>query len=193
MSLSRSAHVGALTLRHHDGDEAGRAGGELAALYRLAYVGTVREHDPFYSAERFIERFEGYRAAPGFELVTAHEDQQLVGYLFGYALPPGARWWNGLLDPVPDGFTDETGHRTFALNELHVGAERRGLGVASTLHGELIDHRDEERVTVLVRPENPARATYLHWGYGVVGRLQPFPDAPVYDALVLQRGAVVRG
>jgi ribosomal protein S18 acetylase RimI-like enzyme len=177
--------VATLILRHHGAAEAGRVADELAAVYRLAYVGTVREHDPFYSAERFAERFAGYRSAPGFELVTAHEDRELVGYVFGYALPPNARWWDGLLDAVPDGFTDETGHRTFALNELHVRAERRGRGIASTLHNELITHRDEERATVLVRPENPARATYLHWGYRVVGRLRPFADSPVYDALVL--------
>ncbi|MCW2568298.1 MAG: acetyltransferase [Mycobacterium sp.] len=177
----------ALTLRHHGADEAREVAGELATVYRLAYVGTPREHDPFYSAERFLERFEGYRAAPGFELVTAHDGRQLVGYLFGYVLPPNARWWNGLLDAVPDGFTDETGYRTFALNELHVRAEWRGRGIASALHTELVGHRESERVTVLVRPENPARSTYLHWGYRVVGRLQPYPDSPVYDALVLER------
>jgi len=175
-----------LTLRRHDARQARGIADELAAAYREAYLGTPQEHDPFYSTERFIERFHGYTSAPGFELVTAHDaDQLLAGYVFGYALPPGARWWNGLLDPVPEGFTDETGTRTFALNELHVRAPWRGRRVASQLHSELITQRREDRATILVRPENPARATYLHWGYQVVGRLQPYPDSPVYDALVM--------
>jgi ribosomal protein S18 acetylase RimI-like enzyme len=174
-----------LTLRHHNAQPAREIADELAAAYREAYIGTPQEQDPFYSRERFIERFHGYTSAPGFELVTAHDGDQLAGYVFGYALPVSARWWNGLLDPVPEGFTDETGTRTFALNELHVRSSWRGRGIASRLHDELIRNRLEDRATILVRPENPARVTYLHWGYKVVGRLQPYPDSPVYDALIL--------
>ncbi len=176
-----------LTLQHHNAEEARRAAGELAAVFRLAYIGTPQERDPFYTEDRFIGRFNGYSSAPGFELVTAHDQGELVGYIFGYPLPSTARWWNGLVDAVPDGFTDESGQRTFALNELHVREGWRGRGVATRLHTELVDHRKEPRLTVLVRPENPARATYLHWAYRPVARLQPFPDSPVYDALVLER------
>lgn len=174
-----------LELRHGDGDQARKTTDDLARTYREAYIGTPQEHDPFYSAERFAERFNGYASAPGFELVTAHEGERLAGYVFGYALPRTSRWWAGLLDPPPRGLTDETGSRTFGLNELHVTAGLRGRGVASLLHHELIVHRPEARATILVRPENPARATYLHWGYQLLGRLQPYPDSPVYDALIL--------
>ena len=182
----RQEQLDELVLRHHSAAEAREIADELAAAYREAYIGTPQEHDPFYSTERFIERFNGYASAPGFELVTAHDGDQLTGYVFGYALPPGARWWNGLLDQVPQGFTDETGTRTFALNELHVRTPWRGRGVATRLHAELLAHRKEERATILVRPDNPARSTYLHWGYQVIGRLQPYPDSPVYDALILK-------
>jgi ribosomal protein S18 acetylase RimI-like enzyme len=175
-----------LILRHHDAHQAREIADELAAVYQEAYLGTPQERDPFYSTDRFIERFRGYTSAPGFELVTAHDGDQLVGYVFGYVLPEGARWWNGLLDAVPQGFTDETGTRTFALNELHVRAAWRGRGIASRLHAELINHRHEDRATILVRPDNPARDTYLHWGYESIGRLQPFRGSPVYDALVLK-------
>jgi ribosomal protein S18 acetylase RimI-like enzyme len=174
-----------LTLRHHDPDQAREIAEELAAAYRESYIGTPQARDPFYSAERFTERFNSYTTAPGFELVTAHDNNELAGYIFGYALPAGARWWNGLIDPTPEGFTVETGTRTFAINELHVRGPWRGLGIASRLHSELLHHRHEGRATILVRPENPARATYLHWGYTVAGRLQPYPDSPVYDALTL--------
>jgi ribosomal protein S18 acetylase RimI-like enzyme len=174
-----------VTLQHHDSTQAREVAGDLAAAYRMAYIGTPQEDDPFYSAERFVERFNGYTSAPGFELVTARIADELVGYVFGYALPPSARWWAGLLDPVPDEFTDETGTRTFALNELHVREAWRGRGIASRLHAELLDHRPEDRATILVRPDNPARATYLHWGYQLVGRLQPYADSPIYDALIL--------
>jgi GNAT superfamily N-acetyltransferase len=103
-------------------------------------------------------------------------------------LPVGARWWEGLLDLVPDGFTVETGSRTLAVNEIHVRADRRGQGIASAVHRRLLDSGPWERATLLARPDNPALDRYKHWGYRSVGRLQPFPDAPVYLALVLDLG-----
>lgn len=181
-----------LRLSHLDGDEACLIADELAGTYLAAYVGTPQEHDPFYSAGRFVQRFRGYACAPQFELVTAHDREHLAGYAFGYALQPTSRWWAGLVDPPADGLTEETGSRTFALNELHVAAPWRGRGVASLLHRELLSHRSEARTTILVRPENPARATYLHWGYQLLGRLQPYPDSPVYDALILDLRQMTR-
>jgi hypothetical protein len=36
------------------------------------------------------------------------------------------------------------------------------------------------------RPDNaPAQAAYARWGWRNVTKLKPFPDAPVYDALIL--------
>lgn len=176
----------AIVLARLDGTAARSVAHELGALHLAAYVGTPEETDPFYSAERFAERLTGYASSPAFALVTARagEDGPLIGYAFGYVLPPGARWWDGLLDPVPAGLTTETGRRTFAVCELHVDAAWRGRGLASLLHRTLLPG-DPERATLLVRQDNPARAVYAHWGYEYVGRLQPYPDAPVYAALLL--------
>jgi ribosomal protein S18 acetylase RimI-like enzyme len=175
-----------LLVEHHDQADALALADELGALYAAAYVGTPQGEDPFYSAERFAERLAGYIKAPGFALVIARDDAELIGYAFGYLLPTGARWWDGLLDPTEDSFTTETGSRTFALCELHVRADLRGHGVASTIHTELVtNRRHTERATVLVRPDNPALALYQRWGYQPVGRLKPYPDSPTYTALVL--------
>jgi ribosomal protein S18 acetylase RimI-like enzyme len=49
----------------------------------------------------------------------------------------------------------------------------------------LLRHRPEARATLLVRPENtPARAAYRSWGWYELGQLQPFDDAPVFEAMV---------
>jgi ribosomal protein S18 acetylase RimI-like enzyme len=175
-----------LAIEPHDGRAAAALADELGALYAAAYIGTPQENDPFYSAARFAERLNGYIKSPGFALVTARTGADLIGYAFGYALPVGARWWNGLLDTPPEGFTTETGTRTFALNELHVRADCRGSGVASALHSKLLESGQYERATVLVRPENPALSLYRHWGYREIGKLKPYPDSPIYLAMVLQ-------
>jgi ribosomal protein S18 acetylase RimI-like enzyme len=174
-----------LVIERHDASEAVALADELGALYAAAYSGTPQADDPFYSASRFAERLNGYVKAPGFKLVTARTGNVLIGYAFGYMLPRDARWWNGLLDATPEGFTTETGSRTFALNELHVRADHRGSGVASTMHRSLMTADHHERATVLVRPENPALGLYKHWGYRPIGRLKPYPDSPEYLALVL--------
>ncbi len=156
----------------------------IVPVYQTSHADVIT--NPFYSAERFAERVRGYMRAPGFELVAAYADGVPIGQVFGYTLPPAARWWAGLTTPVPPGFTEETGVRTFALNELMVDPGWQRRGVARALHDELLGGRREERATLLVREDNEAAQTaYARWGWRKVAKLQPFPDAPVFDALIL--------
>jgi ribosomal protein S18 acetylase RimI-like enzyme len=156
----------------------------IVPLYEASHADVI--DNPFYSGERFAERVRGYFKAPGFEIVIARIGGGPVGQAFGYALPAQARWWNGLTTPVPDGFTDETGVRTFALNELMVVPEREGQGVAHALHDELLGGRSEERATLLVREDNTsAQNAYRRWGWRKIGKLRPFPDAPDFDSMVV--------
>ncbi|WP_067490612.1 GNAT family N-acetyltransferase [Actinomadura hibisca] len=156
----------------------------IVPLYEATHAEVIS--DPFYSSDRFAERVRGYLRAPGFEIVIAYIDGQPVGQAFGYALPPGARWWQGLTTPVPDGFTTETGTRTFAFNELMVVPQWQGQGVAHALHDELLHGRKEERATLLVRENNEsAQAAYARWGWQKIGKLRPYEDAPHFDAMVI--------
>lgn len=108
-------------------------------------------------------------------------------YAFGYGLPPQARWWNGLVTDVPEGFTDERdGTRSFALNELLVRAPWRGRDLGRKLVEALLAGRTEERAVALTRPDNGAiQSQYRAAGWRKVGELQPFPDSPRYDSLVI--------
>lgn len=174
-----------VTFTHHDAaSAAGIFDSVIIPVYEASHADVIS--DPFYSTERFAERVRGYMRAPGFELVAAHADGRPIGQAFGYTLQPGARWWNGLTTPVPDGFTKETGHRTFAFNELMVAPEWQRRGIAHALHDELLSERTEERATLLVRADNEAAQTaYARWGWQKVAKLRPFPDSPHFDALIL--------
>ena len=150
--------------------------------------------NPFYSAERFAERVRGYMKAPGFELVVAEVAGAPRGLALGYALHEGARWWRGLTTPLDPETIAETGDRTFALCELMVHPEWQRRGIAQALLDELLGHRPEDRATVLVREDNtPAQRAYAKWGWRKLGKLQPFPDSPRYDALVLDLSASSSG
>ena len=170
--------------RHDANSAAGIFDSVIIPVYEASHADVIS--NPFYSAERFAERVRGYMRAPGFELVAAHAEGRPIGQAFGYTLPPGARWWSGLATAVPEGFTEETGRRTFALNELMVEPQWQRRGIAHALHDELLAGRGEERATLLVRADNePAQTAYARWGWQKVAKLRPFPDSPLFDALIL--------
>lgn len=170
---------------HYDGTSAADVLDPVVVpVYEASHADVIA--DPFYSAARFAERVRSYAKAPGFELVTATIEGRPVGLALGYALPVNARWWDGLTTPPEPGMTEETGQRTFALCELMVSPDWQRRGVAHALHDELLGHRGEKRATLLVREDNTAAwRAYERWGWRKVGKVQPFPDSPHYDALIL--------
>ncbi len=174
-----------ITFQHYDSESAPDVlDSVIVPLYEASHQDVIA--NPFYTAERFAERTRGYMRAPGFGLVVTSVDGEPAGQAFGYALPANARWWHGLTTEVPDGFTDETGTRTFALNELMVAPQWQGQGIAHATHDELLRSRNEERATLLVREDNePARRAYLQWGWQKAAKLRPFPDSPHFDAMIL--------
>jgi ribosomal protein S18 acetylase RimI-like enzyme len=174
-----------LTFTHH---RAGTAEQIIDSVITKLYIDTHADviDDPFYSAERFVQRIRGYMRAPGFELVTGSVDDMPVGLALGYALPENARWWAGLTTPAEPGFTTEDGTRTFGLCELMVHPNWQARGIAHAIHDELFTNRPEQRASLLVRSNNTsAQRAYAKWGWQHAGKLQPFPDSPHYDVLVL--------
>ena len=156
---------------------------ELIDVYRDAYqekIGT-----PFFSEERHWQRLQGYSAASGYALVEGRVGDQMIGYALGYRLPRDARWWQGLITPVDPSLIAEDGSRTFALSYIMVRKSFRRQGYAKRLHDALLGQRPEIRATLLVDPSNTAaRSAYIAWGWYKIGDLQPFDDAPIYDAML---------
>jgi GNAT superfamily N-acetyltransferase len=170
---------------HHDPQQALSLLDRLVEIYAEAYA-EPPYHETAADVQDFQEGFAARTRQPGFDLVTAHHGPEIIGYVFGHNLAADTRWWDGLLDPVPAGLTDETGRRTVAVIELAVRAPWRRQGVAGGLIGMFLAPREEERATLLVRPDAPAPvAAYAKWGWSRVGRLQPWPGAPIYDAMLI--------
>ncbi|MGW0557314.1 N-acetyltransferase family protein [Streptomyces sp. NPDC002926] len=151
----------------------------------------VRHHDfgligPFYEVDRFNERLSSYASRPGWAGVVGYEDGEAVGFCFGVPLAPDTRWWQAVTTELPQGYTDENGKRTVALNEIVVRRPWRGRGVAWQIHEAWLSRRPEERVTLLVNPtagQGAVQAVYEAWGYRKVGDQQPFPDSPVFASM----------
>jgi GNAT superfamily N-acetyltransferase len=178
-----------VTYERHEGPE---AAGQLDAFlpaYEEVYVEPPYCEGPRDVAE-FIDRYQNQvRTRPGFRLVLARDGGEVVGFTFGYRLPPDTGWWDNLQEPLPEDFTREDGQRTFVIIELTVRKPWRRQGIAAGLHTRLLDGPAMERVTLTMRPEPeaaPAQAAYAAWGYRKVGRSHPWDEAPVYDCMVLE-------
>jgi len=173
-----------LQLTGYDSAAARAVTRRLVDVYADVYAD--RAGNPFFSVDRFAERLDLHLSASGYALVTGELGGELVGYAYGASLRAGTLWWSGLREPVEPELLRETGHRTFALNEIMVRAPWRRRGIAQRLHAALLADRPESRATLLVEQENaPALAAYTKWGWRQVGHLQPFPDAPVYASMLL--------
>lgn len=172
-----------LTIRQHDASGLHEQREDVQSVHAEVYAD--RLSDPFYSWPRYWERLAAYASRDGFGFVTGRLDGDLIGYALGYPLPAGSGWWRGIRGEVDQALLTETGNCTFAINELMVRPQWRRRGYAGALHDALLRNRPEERATLLVRPDNtPAQAAYRSWGWYKLGELQPFDDAPVFDAMV---------
>ncbi|MDG4857063.1 GNAT family N-acetyltransferase [Streptomyces sp. T-3] len=178
----------ALSTRRWDGKDAAAQLDALLPAYEEIYSEPPYREGPREVAE-FIESFAHQVASrPGFRLVLAHDGDQVVGFTYGYFLPASSTWWRGLLAPQPEEFTNEDGHRTFAIIELAVRKSYRRRGIAHRMHTALLAGVTAERVALNVRPEPeaaPAQHAYAHWGYQLVGDTRPWDEAPLYQSLLL--------
>ena len=172
------------TIRRYDASAVNGLKDQIVEAYITAHAN--QQQDPFYQRPRFRRQLEGHMTAPGWEIAVAEDDGEIVGFAYGFALPPTTAWWKGLIGDVPEGFVTETGQRTFALSELNVRPRYQGRGLAGRLYRELLSNRTEERATLLTEPDNAAHAIYAHWGWSKVAKLRPsWEGAPVFDVLIL--------
>ncbi|MEV6774352.1 GNAT family N-acetyltransferase [Nocardia sp. NPDC051030] len=131
-------------------------------------------------------------ADPSFGCALADCAGELVGFAYGYGLKSG-RWWDGLRDPVPEGFTTEWEGRTFVVIDIGVSARWRRHRVGIQLMEALLAGRGEQRASLGVIPalEDSARF-YAATGWDFVGRQDSPPDAgwtsPVFDVYVRELG-----
>lgn len=175
-------------LERADADEAQGTVDRLVRVYLEVYAGGP--DDQFFGEDRYRRQLAGHMTAPGWEVVTATDDGELAGYIYGFTLPSHTGWWRWLTTPVDDTFTTETGKRTLAISELMVRERWRGHGLARRLHDEMLSGRREERATLLVLPDNTrAQDTYARWGWRKVAEMRPnWENSPLWDVLILPLG-----
>lgn len=184
--MTSASSTPVLELRQYDASSYRRVVPAIGRLYEDVYGEPPYCEGPDDAAD-FTAGLPRRASQKDFHLVVAFADGAPIGFSFGHQLPPETRWWEGATTPLPDSVTRETPGRTFAIIELAVSGAYRRRGVAKAMHDLLRADRRQERLTLLVRPEAaPALAAYQRWGYVRVGSIRPWPDAPLYDAMILR-------
>jgi GNAT superfamily N-acetyltransferase len=126
-----------IALEHHSADAAAELLDELCEAYADAYGVDPKEN----KADAFRSRAEGALGAKNFDLVTARQGDELIGFVFGYSLRADRGWWDGLDPEPPPGFAHETGTRTAVLAEIEVRRAWQGKGVGTALQKEFLNSR----------------------------------------------------
>ncbi len=175
LRISRYDAAGTLELRE-----------PLMSLYLKSHLD--QQHNPFYSPDQFWERLEAlYAPGRDFGTVAGWLDDVMVGYAFGSPRDKTQDIWKEVREALPDVPIPEQPAPVYIFRELAVDPLWQRYGFGRVLHDALLDDRPERLAHLLVRQGNvAARSAYLSWGWRKICEIQPFPDAPVMDAMVLQ-------
>ncbi|WP_434593217.1 GNAT family N-acetyltransferase [Streptomyces sp. A5-4] len=172
----------------YDGQEAADQIDAFLPAYEEVYAEPPYSEGPADVAQ-FIEHYLIHAQRQGMRLIIARDAEEVIGFTYGYLLPPDTGWWTNIDQDLAADFISEDGARTWVILELAVRKPWRRRGVAAALHSALLEGLHVERVTLTVRPEPeaaPAQSAYVAWGYRRVGTSHPWEDAPFYTAMVLE-------
>ena len=155
--------------------------GQLVELYAVVYAEPPYQEGP-EQVVRFAEHLPRNTARPGFTLVTADRDGELVGAAYGWTMPAGKWWSNAESGPPPAEVRDVD---KLAVMEwiVHPGYRRRGVG--GQLISRLLADRPETWATLASDPRSAARAIYHRMGWRQVARSR-LDWGPAMDLLVLR-------
>ncbi len=144
----------------------------------------VFAEEPYCEGPEDVARFRRWLRdelkKPGFTLVRAVAEEQLIGYAYGYTMPPGEWWRHPTVDP-PAEIRDV---EKFAVMEWAVRSSWRGHGIGRRLLDQLLAGRPEPYATLTVNPAATARRIYQRWGWRQYGAIRP-KRMPPMDVLAI--------
>jgi ribosomal protein S18 acetylase RimI-like enzyme len=169
-----------VTYLHHDGDSVSPLIPALVDLYAVVYAEPPYEEGP-EQVDRFRTSLGEEATRAGFALITAYDDEQLVGATYGWTMPAGT-WWSRADQEAPSGIRDVD---KLAIMEWVVHPGRRAEGIGAELIRQLLQGRLEPYATLASDPRAPARGMYERAGWRQVAQTK-LSWGPAMDLLVLE-------
>lgn len=110
--------------------------------------------------------WDRHRSRAGFRLVTAREDERMLGFAWGYTGERG-QYWSDFVSREVGQSVDEWIGGHFEFVELAVMPEARGRGIGRRLHDALLAELPHERALLSTssRADDPAVLLYASSGW----------------------------
>ncbi len=137
----------------------------LQQVYLAAFsLPPYREGEP--DVVRFRESFARHVRRPGFRIIVAKDEEQVVGFGYGYTSAPG-QWWR---DTVDAALGKENSKKwlsdAFELVELAVLPSKQGQGIGGRIHDELLKGSPQHTAVLSTyQTETPALRLYRKRGW----------------------------
>lgn len=151
---------------------------EVASLFVLSFAAPPYNESP--EELQSIDQWGPDKlASPGGRLVTARHEGRLVGFALSQRLDQDSSWLRRLhaMRPKPD--TVLSPSRTVIVQELAVGENFRGRGIAKQCIRELLTNRTEQDAVLGVFGQaSQVQEMYGHWGFSELG------TSPIYGGTV---------
>ena len=125
---------------------------------------------PEASRDRIDEILPRHAARGGFRFLAALDDEQIVGFVYGYNGAPG-QWWHDRVAKAlgKEGATRWLPPGHFEFTELHVDARRRREGIGGALHDAIFELVEAPTAVLSTQTDNePALALYRGRGWRVI-------------------------
>jgi hypothetical protein len=97
-----------MPLHRVDAEGMQRQKADLLAVFREVYAKQLSQS--FFDPSRFWERLEAYASRPGFRLVTARVEDELIGYTLGAPLAATTRWCRASRETLTLSFSVRPAH-----------------------------------------------------------------------------------
>lgn len=175
----------AARIEHYDAEGALRLKEPMLAVYLASHHD--QQGNPWFGPGPFWQRLTDlYAPSRGFDLVAAWQGETMVGYAFGSLMGKPQEIWEMVRSSLSDISVPSCDEPVYFFREFAIAPASQGKGYGRLLHDTLLKDRPERLAHLLVRQDNPAKNAYQHWGWQIAGKVQPFADAPVLDAMVIE-------
>lgn len=118
--------------------------------------------------------FEPHSLRDGYRLAAAVDDDQVIGFAWGYIGQRGQYWADLVHDALPAEVVTQWVGGHFEFVELAVLLEHRGAGLGRALHNRLLEGVKRRcLLSTSDDPDDPAVRLYTRCGWRRLGRLKP--------------------
>ena len=138
---------------------------QIVSVYRAVFTLPPYCEDEA-EAPSFAGRLLDHAQRRGFRCCVARQDDQIVGFAYGFTATPGDGWWENVAERLTDEAVETWLMDCFAFAELAVIPSAQGRGIGGQLHDALLSGLPHRTAMLSAfQGETPALQLYRQRGW----------------------------